>query len=179
MSESDVYRLQILTYKDGPRAERVKGKWQDVSSLAVQMVKFERCGNRSSSHRKARTSLRDQEKPSLAVGRYDRWSGVFRRAGARGIRQLYVPYILEKLHCTEPPAPLSKLSSTCHQNGVFFHVRGRPGGSRPEWSRDKTRFLPFIRKWRGRRGYVGQSHTKTWNNAFSTKRAASVISWGS
>ena len=24
MSESDVYRRQILTYKDGPRAERVK-----------------------------------------------------------------------------------------------------------------------------------------------------------
>ena len=47
-SESDVYRRQILTYKDGPRAERVnisvptkRRRIQYVSSVHVTLIAFE------------------------------------------------------------------------------------------------------------------------------------------
>ena len=34
-SKSDVYRRQILTYKDGPRAERVKRKTETTPEIYV------------------------------------------------------------------------------------------------------------------------------------------------
>ena len=32
-SESDVYRCQILTYKDDPRTERVKNEWKPKQTI--------------------------------------------------------------------------------------------------------------------------------------------------
>ena len=38
MSESDVYIRQILTYKNGPRAESVKSSWEFIHGLITYVT---------------------------------------------------------------------------------------------------------------------------------------------